>query len=322
MDAIPERLEGVRFAMGWNSGCTNPPIRFPLIEMRALMQTLALKVIYEAERGDAQAASATLRKGFDLTLAANDDTFTTTFIRCACAGLMCETAEQALSRAAFDTATLLDLERRIRPELIGNFERALIGERYVGLLRLDESKRLHKGNQTVKDMLHRLQRIFGRGELPPYRDEDYVLFLDSIDAQTAMQSLPFPERLRVNQRIETEHWSKVRSVAGGDVPTLGWKGHVIAFEARARLSALQAALAVERYRNSTGQVPTRLADLATHHLVSIPQDPFDDQPVRYKRLDRGYMVWSVGADGVDDNGAVRTNNSDTNKYDVTIVVER
>jgi hypothetical protein len=88
------------------------------------------------------------------------------------------------------------------------------------------------------------------------------------------------------------------------------------------MTALQTALAVERYRVTAGKPPAALAELRPNYLASIPKDPFDEQPIRYKTLERGYVVWSIGADGVDDDGAERADRSATNKYDAGIMIER
>ena len=65
----------------------------------------------------------------------------------------------------------------------------------------------------------------------------------------------------------------------------------------------RAALAVERYRLVHGVCPERLADLVPDYLDAVPMDPFDGEPLRYRRLETGYMVYSVGRNLVDDGGA-------------------
>jgi hypothetical protein len=69
----------------------------------------------------------------------------------------------------------------------------------------------------------------------------------------------------------------------------------------------RAALAIERYRLTTGHLPDKFTDSA---LV----DPFDGQPLRYKKLAKGYVVYSIGEDGKDDGG--------DEKKDITFTVER
>ena len=75
----------------------------------------------------------------------------------------------------------------------------------------------------------------------------------------------------------------------------------------ALMRVARAALAIERYRLTTARLPDKLAD-------STPLDPFTGQPLRYKKLAKGYVVYSVGEDGKDDGG--------DEKKDITFTVER
>ena len=55
----------------------------------------------------------------------------------------------------------------------------------------------------------------------------------------------------------------------------------------------------------------------------IPTDPFDDQPLRFKKLARGYVVYSIGPDFTDDGGKEKPADAkDTDHYDITFTVER
>ena len=70
----------------------------------------------------------------------------------------------------------------------------------------------------------------------------------------------------------------------------------------ARLRACVTALAVERYRLAKGKLPDGLGDLVGEYLESVPADPFTGQMLKYKKLQQGYVVYSVGKDGKDDGG--------------------
>jgi hypothetical protein len=59
------------------------------------------------------------------------------------------------------------------------------------------------------------------------------------------------------------------------------------------------------------------------YLAAVPTDPFDGQPLRYKKLAKGYIVYSVGENGKDDGGdqtvSARTG---WKTPDITFTVER
>lgn len=92
------------------------------------------------------------------------------------------------------------------------------------------------------------------------------------------------------------------------------------------MSRYSGGLAVERYRLARGALPETLRDLVPTYIPDVPSDPFDGKPLRYKRLERGYVIYSVGPDGNDDGGkepppAVK-GKPNTSAYDITFIVER
>lgn len=65
-----------------------------------------------------------------------------------------------------------------------------------------------------------------------------------------------------------------------------------------RQANARTALAVERYRLERGALPGSLAELPGE----VPTDIYSGAPLRYRRLDNGYVVYSVGFDGKDGGG--------------------
>jgi hypothetical protein len=73
---------------------------------------------------------------------------------------------------------------------------------------------------------------------------------------------------------------------------------------QANLRNARVAIAVERYRlaHKDKQWPENLDQLVPAYLDKVPTDPFDDQPIRYRRVGKDVVIYSVGLDGVDDGG--------------------
>jgi hypothetical protein len=93
----------------------------------------------------------------------------------------------------------------------------------------------------------------------------------------------------------------------------------------ARQRAARIALAVERYRLAHGgQLPESLAELAPTFIDALPNDPFTSKPMIYKKLDKGFTIYSVGEDQTD-NGGTRLN-KDKQPYepgsDIPFTVQR
>jgi hypothetical protein len=65
---------------------------------------------------------------------------------------------------------------------------------------------------------------------------------------------------------------------------------------------LEVAFALAAYRADNGRYPAKLADLAPTHLAAVPGDLFSGKPLIYKPAEKGYLVYSVGPNGKDDDG--------------------
>jgi hypothetical protein len=81
--------------------------------------------------------------------------------------------------------------------------------------------------------------------------------------------------------------------------TLAAKRHL------ARCRSAATALAVERYRLAHKEWPSDLAALLPLYLKDVPIDPFDGQPLRYRRTFDGVVIYSVAEDCVDNQGMIK-----------------
>jgi len=91
--------------------------------------------------------------------------------------------------------------------------------------------------------------------------------------------------------------------------------------AAAGIRATQTMLAVERYRlKHANTLPASLAQLVPELLAAVPPDPFDNQPLRFRKLPtKGYVVYSVGKDRKDDGGIAKSPDGKTELDLVTMV---
>jgi hypothetical protein len=57
--------------------------------------------------------------------------------------------------------------------------------------------------------------------------------------------------------------------------------------------------------------------------AGVPTDPFNDQPLRYRKLTKGYIVYSLGPDFTDDGGKEKAPHApESAHYDITFTVRR
>ena len=63
------------------------------------------------------------------------------------------------------------------------------------------------------------------------------------------------------------------------------------------------AIALKRFLLKHGNYPERFSELTPEFLASVPLDPVDGQPLRYRRNAGGtFLLYSIGGDGKDDGG--------------------
>jgi hypothetical protein len=71
-------------------------------------------------------------------------------------------------------------------------------------------------------------------------------------------------------------------------------------EARMRADLVQLGLALAAYYADVGEYPTALEALVPKYCSEVPLDRFTAQPLRYRRQDDGFLLYSVGKNGADD----------------------
>jgi hypothetical protein len=65
---------------------------------------------------------------------------------------------------------------------------------------------------------------------------------------------------------------------------------------------LQIAFALAAYRADHGKYPSRLDELTPKYLAKIPLDLFSGKPLIYRPTETGYLLYSVGVNGLDEDG--------------------
>jgi type II secretory pathway pseudopilin PulG len=153
------------------------------------------------------------------------------------------------------------------------------------------------------------------------RDRNF--FLGAMATNIAAAELPYPQRLEAGRRagglVPPNRFYIISSML---LPALSKAVERDADET-AQIRAAETGLAIQRYRLAhQGALPDTLADLVPSFIAAVPLDPYDGQPLRFKRLVKGYVVYSIGSDGRDDGGLEADPNNRNKGHDVTFTVEK
>lgn len=75
---------------------------------------------------------------------------------------------------------------------------------------------------------------------------------------------------------------------------------------RAQARALDMIMSVLTFKENKGRLPLNLSELQEAGLLEkVPIDPFSGKPIKYKKLDDNFTVYSYGLDFDDDVGKRR-----------------
>jgi hypothetical protein len=97
-------------------------------------------------------------------------------------------------------------------------------------------------------------------------------------------------------------------------PAMG-KAAALSWRAKTQKRAIPAILAIVRYQQDNGDYPANLNELVkAGYLKALPQDPYSNEPMRYKLLDNDFTLYSVGQDMTDNKGQLGTKNGKPLKW--------
>jgi hypothetical protein len=159
-----------------------------------------------------------------------------------------------------------------------------------------------------------------------YRDA--LMFIELMQKSIDALELPEPEHLKAFDAVqESVGGGRQRSIIAYLIwPTFAWTFNIdIRHQAHSRIT--QAGIAVERYRLAEGRLPQSLDNLVPAYIEAVPADPYDGHPLKYRTLETGYVVYSIGDDSSDDGGLERGKGERGTKgkpapWDITFIVER
>jgi len=163
--------------------------------------------------------------------------------------------------------------------------------------------------------------------LTGFFERDLDFFLEVMDKSISIVRLPSPQNLQLTNYLDSASTLAAKRLDIYSTMLLPSFSRVIVREAstQAHVRLAITALAVERFRQERGQLPRSLEELAPEFLLKIPTDPFDGAPLRYRVLAKGYIIYSIDADGRDDGereAPERIKSRDNSSYDITFKVER
>lgn len=259
--------------------------------LRAASRLLALEAHVRAHRGDAAGAAQSIQTMLGLGRSLENEPLPVSqLVRMACDDVARRQLTELLPQVGFSDQELCSLQERLSQiEYESGLRRALAGERVIG------QQELHDLGLAAAWMQASAQQVY----------------LDVLEKMLTASQAPWPRALAESHQVERELKANLETASG-----LGRTKYTLAapvvqslerlFEAaarsRARNDATMAAIAMERHRRRQGSLPEDLTQLVPELLPTVPVDPFSGRPLRYVVDDDGYVIYNIGADGIDNQG--------------------
>jgi hypothetical protein len=310
------------YDIGFKNGFSNVEFK-PFFQISDNAQLLALATFMHCEEGRPDLAAQTTLDSLGLARSLEHAPLISWPIaRDHCLGLTASSLRLTLNKIQLSDEELESLAATFHEaEAVDTIKLWLICDRCQAIAFHDEISRksfLHRKDLSLSRKFSALVYYFQK-----YRESGYLFYLEMMDKYIGASDMPYPDRLEVAKQLDLKA-AKSSEFERGFAEMLfeDWHGRFV-IEARTRADLLlsETALAIERYRLANQyQLPAALQDLVPAYLTAVAADPFDGKPLRFNRLPKGYLIYSIGEDGVDNGG--REWNPDTKTGDITFTVER
>ncbi len=287
-------------------GAARYPIKFSdgvrlalphLQQLRRAVRLLKLESEVAAHRNDPRAAAESVCTIFAAARSLKQEPLLISqFVSIAVNGVACSQLERLLPNLAFTEEELIRFDR----ELAANdydqaFRRVLLGERAIGFTAFsDPSAWGPEAKATGWN---------------PFRKADEAAYLLLMGKYVTASQSAQPSLRDAIAQAHADAGAMLNTASARwryPLTRLAMSSVSAVNDAIARAKALQesarTSIAIERYRRLHGETPESLGQLTPDFLDRAPIDPFDGAPLRYRREAEGYRVYSVGLDGLDQQG--------------------
>jgi hypothetical protein len=282
------------------------------------------EAVAQANRGHAKEAAEALLAGVHLARSLeNEPALISRLVEFACLNITIQGLEQIFARETFAEEQLLSLQQAIgAAESATVFRRPLVGERCM-VIAAFQSPPAEMAQNLEQPGAGQTGAMMKYWKSPGFQ-QDFDFMLDYFSNLLAITDLPFPQSLDTPTDVKIETAKEKKFMLSSMLLPALTNVYIKAAEAAARIRVAQSALAVERFRlKHANALPGSLSELSPTFLEAGPADPFDGQPLRYQKLPtRGYVIYSIGKDRKDDQGAAKAADGQGSAPDITFTVQR
>ncbi|MHC4244140.1 MAG: hypothetical protein ACYSU4_17170 [Planctomycetota bacterium] len=298
-----------------------------LKNLRKCAHLLRLNVLIQCESKNSEKAMESIHSTLSLAKSSNVPLLLHQLIHISVKATAYKNIERLLNRVQLTEEQLMKLSSWIEEaDIDKGYKRVLVGEQCLGLNTFIGHVKEISGEFGSEGGLSIIFLAFWR--VTGLNDRDATQYIDIMQELIDAMELSADKRLLVFDSLQKDVDSGKR---GGFLTRMLMPafGRLMQIETRhlAHLRVTQTAIAIQRYRLTEGRLPQSLENLVPAYMEVVPIDPFDGQDLKYRTLETGFVVYSIGDDLTDEGGAERDSKKRDKKgkplpWDVTFIVER
>ncbi len=293
-----------------------------LSNLRQGARLLSMEAVLEAEKGDSEKTLKAILAGVALSSSLEKEpTIDSLIVMIATEHIILDNIERVLNRCDFNADQLKQLSVKLASfDEMKSVERAFAGERTYILSGhyLDEYMEYvdynfpHvRKNAALKKSVEFMSDILLLWMMNDLAGINFVSELVDICKGSPESALFKTGAIQDRIRNLPSRLFAAKLYLPLLFPTIDKKALTIAETRVARTS-----LALVSYRLKNGRMPENTAELVPEYIDSLPVDPMDAKPLRYRKTEKYILVYSVGADGVDNGGNPGRNNGISKEEDL------
>ncbi|HEY1719159.1 MAG TPA: sigma-70 family RNA polymerase sigma factor [Verrucomicrobiae bacterium] len=284
-----------------------------LLGIKRGMQMAEMASILDAENNDGKSAADDVLLTLALARSLKAEPIVISqLVRVAGVSIAVDGLNQAMNRTTLTSESLRELSKALQSmedyDARGEgFNRAMTGERAAQLDLLKNPDQIVRylntlpaSGMTAAQCRRMIEEIKQPGNLKKELNDFETTFRQFLSAREET----FPDRLSADKLLRRQAARDTsRGLLFGGLYWNGFGG----FSGReagslANLRLALTAVALEQFRAAHDKYPAALSELTPNYLAATFLDPFDGRPLRYRKQDAGYVLYSIGPNLKDDGG--------------------
>lgn len=303
------KLPKCQFPVKWEDGAAAMFPHYATLREVARLESAA--ALTHARHGDMDAATDAINTGLKASASIKDEpALIAQLVRVAMINISLRSLQDSIASGSFTESQARQLESTLSQiDLRDGFVKALLGERAMGMWAYDEIKKTGPASydalagvsdRTTLDSicLFVATRNIGR----PMLNADQSYYLRHMTEQIDLAKKPYYQVTKITPKVAGPENAPSYAPVTKSVCPIFDCARRSSENCMANIAVARVGLGLIAYKDRFGIYPQSLAKLKSKLGWETPKDPFDGKDLKYKKTDKGFVLYSIGLNMVNDGG--------------------